>query len=148
MKDIPTLILVFLLFIAIAFVFSRYLRGDYGELRLNPEVADTFDHFLINDHFNYYVSGPDACPNAIMGIDKTWVLASDLWRRTELTPATMKELVGQMRDKHLPLHGFDIIDHRKTKIGAWYSVLDIHITIKIAGENRIVVSTPALNVNI
>jgi hypothetical protein len=142
MMDVQSLFLVFLTIIAIGFILWRFMGGAYGSLRLNREVGEGFENFQVQDNMNYYISGPDAYPNVIMGVDKTWTLCSDLWKKKALTPASMKELVLCMHEKNMPLHGFEIVDQNGRKIGHWFSVLDVHIMIKVLGENKIVVSTP------
>jgi hypothetical protein len=61
----------------------------------------------------------------------------------------MQELVQNMQSKvrgmNVLLHGFDIIDDRGRKIGNWFSVLGLNMTVEISGENRAIVYTPPID---
>jgi hypothetical protein len=140
--DVPILITIVLTVITVMVVLSRFLKGSYGQLRPNGEVGEAFAAFQVRE-LRYYTSGPDSCPRAIMGLDRTWDLQDVLWKRRELTAATMKELVTSMQQRHQPLHGFDIIDDRGRKIGEWLSTLDAQTTIKIGEDHSLWVSTPS-----
>ena len=62
----------------------------------------------------------------------------------------MKEVVGIMRSRAMEhvasLQGFDILDDRRAKIGEWFSLPGMSIVIRIKGEDRVSISTPALDV--
>lgn len=143
MKDIV------LLGIAAAAAMVLYLRrigGRYGKIRPSSDVTDAYERFQADPNRNYYISGSDACPSAIIGIDKAWTLESDLWKARDLDAQDLKELVQSMQSRAMELnttlHGFDIYDHRGRKIGDWFSILGFHVTVKMAGEGRVIISTP------
>jgi hypothetical protein len=123
--------------------------GRYGELRSSREAADAYASFQVDPEKNYYTSGPDFYPNALMGIDKSWTLASDLWERRELTPEAMKKIVVGMQSRFMErttlLHGFDIVDDRGGKIGNWYSVMGLSIAVKVTGEQQVVITAPPID---
>jgi len=140
--DIQTLALILLAVIAAVFILSRFLRGDYGNLRLSGEVGEAFLNAQVKEQVHYYSSGPEAYPNALMGLDKAWVLQSDLWKKRDLTSETMKALVLRMQEENGPHHGFDMVDAEGRKIGEWFSTLDVQTTIKMTGAKTVTVSTP------
>ncbi len=140
--DFQALLLVLLAAVAVISLVSRFSRGCYGQLRINQEVSLAFERSMVRDQMAYYTSGPDGYPNAILGVDKSWTLQSDLWKRQDLTAAGMAALVSGMQEKRVPLYGFDVLDHRGLKIGDWFSVLEVHITVAIRGEGIVDISTP------
>ena len=128
----------------------RFSDGRYGELRPSKEVTDAFETFRIDPEKEYYISGSDVYPNAIIGIDKSRTLETDLWKKRDLTAEGMKELVENMHLRAMEhmafLQGFDILDDRGTKIGEWFSLPGMSIVIWLKGEDRISISTPPLDV--
>jgi hypothetical protein len=140
---------LFAVAVALALAVWRFSGGPYGKLRPSGEATAAYEAFRVQPDLTYYVSGPDAHPNALMGIDASWTLASDLWKRREFTPEGMKELVQGIQAKALerlaPLQGFDILDHRNRKIGTWFSLPGLHVAVRILEGNRLEISTPPLN---
>jgi hypothetical protein len=128
----------------------RISGGRYGKLRPSREATVAYESFQIDSGRDYYSSGPDFCPNAIMGMDKSRSLESDLWKKKDLTAEGMKRLVEHMRaramEKGASLHGFDILNEKGGKIGDWFSIPGLNIMIRTEGENRVVVSTPPLDI--
>lgn len=128
----------------------RFSGGRYGKLEPSREATIAYESFRIDSGRNYYSSGPDLFPNAIMGMDKSRSVGPDLWKKQELTAEGMKRLVENMRARAMEqgasLHGFDILDNRGRKIGEWYSIPGLHVVIRTEGETRVVVSTPPLDI--
>jgi hypothetical protein len=127
----------------------RFSGGRYGKRRPSAEAAAAYESFQVDPGRAYYISGSDAWPNAIMGIDHAWALESDLWKKRELTPEAMKALVQGMQAKALermtPLHGFDILDEKGARIGDWFSVMGLTITIRVIGERKVEITTPSVD---
>lgn len=121
----------------------------YGKIRPSRDATDAYDRFRVDPNLNYYISGSDVYPNAIIGIDKAWTLESDLWKKKDLSSQDMKELVQNMRAKSaeriLTLHGFDIFDNHGRKIGDWFSIMGVIMTVEIRGEKRVIVHTPPID---
>ncbi len=130
--------------VALILIVWRFSSGRYGELRPSQEVTDAFQTFRIAPEKNYFISGSDICPNAIITIDKSRTLESDLWKKIDLTSDEMKKLVGNMRSRAMDqfLQGFDILDDRGAKIGEWFSLAGINVTIWIKGIDGVSISTP------
>ena len=137
--------------IAIAFIaIMRWRVGaNYGRFRPSSEVTKAYECFSVDPNLNYYISGSDTYPNAIIGIDKTWTLESDLWKKKDLSSQGMKELVQNMKMKALDqfsvLQGVDIVDNRGKNIGNWFSIMGLIMVVKITGERKVVVHTPPLD---
>jgi hypothetical protein len=147
--NLQVVLALFAVAVALVLAVWRFSGGPYGKQRPSGEATAAYEAFRVRPDLTHYISGSDAHPNALMGIDASWTLASDLWTKRELTPEVMKDLVQGMQAKALerlaPLQGFDILDHRDRQIGTWFSLPGLHVTIRILGENRVEISTPPLN---
>ncbi|MHB8909161.1 MAG: hypothetical protein ACYDAA_09835 [Syntrophales bacterium] len=137
--------------VALILIFRRFSAGRYGTLRPSSQATADYEAFLVDPDLRYYVSGPDLCPNAVMGIVKAWVLDSDLWKPRDLDPAGMRGLVVNMQAKAgqslSMLHGFAIYDDKGGQIGNWFSLPGSHVTVRITGEHQVVISTPPADAN-
>lgn len=118
-----------ILVILLSFGCAGLLNGNYGKIVPDGNVMHAFESYQVNPDLNYYISGSDVYPNAIMGIDKRYSLNSTLWKKVEFTPQTLKSLVDNMKAKvseiNQTLHGFTILDTKGNDIGNWYSILNI-----------------------
>lgn len=147
--DIQILLAAVIIAIAFIAIIRWRVGANYGRFRPSSEVTKAYECFSVDPKRNYYISGSDTYPNAIIGIDKTWTLESDLWKLKDLNSPGMKELVQNMKMKALEQysipHGFDIFDNRGNNIGDWFSIMGIPMIVKIIGERRIVVHTPPID---
>lgn len=150
----PMNVKILITFLAIAAILAlaywRFGGGRYGRLQPSSEVTHSFESFRLDPEKSYYASGPDHYPNAIIGIDKSWRLESDLWKKLDPTEEGIRRLVENMharaRERMAFLHGFDILDENGGKIGDWYSIQGLNIMIRTAEENRVVITTPPLEI--
>ncbi len=122
--------------------------GGGRYLSPSPEAAAEFEKGIIRPDYNYYYSGAEAYPNAIIGLDRRYLLTNNLWQKVQLTPATLKDWLDYMRLKAVQsrqsLHGFNILDAQGNRIGIWISVLDAipGIQIKMQPDNGVWIDTP------
>ena len=148
--DAKILISILAAAVVLLMIVWSFSGGRYGELRPSKEATDTFETFRIDPGKEYYLSGSDVYPNAIIGIDKSRTLETDLWKKRDLTAEGMKELVGNMRARAMGrmafLQGFEILDDRGAKIGEWFSLPGMSIVIRMKGQDRVAISTPPLDV--
>ena len=145
------IIITLCIIVLTALAFAVWISGGrYGELRPSQEATGAYTSFRVDPEKNYYSSGPDFYPNALMGIDKAWTVESDLWKKRELTDASIRELVLNMQSKAMEqmasLHGFDVVDDKGWKIGDWYSILGLNITIKVTEGKRVAITTPPIEI--
>ena len=127
------------------------LGGRYGAIVLDDAVRKHFEAFRIDPGLNYYYSGSDAAPNALMGLKKHYILDNDLWKTIEPNPKAFREIIRSMQDKAMTFnklqYGFVIKDDQGKPIGVWYSILDVKTMIVKMGEgNKVVVYTPELDI--
>ena len=124
-------------------------QAGYGKLRLNDDVRAAFKAYYVNPRYNYYISGNDIYPNAIMGLDEAYTLKSTLWKKRHLTPESLETFVRDMTSKAwgtgLVVNGYDILDDAGRDIGDWFSVPDVHPAIRTVGEREVSISTPPLD---
>jgi hypothetical protein len=148
--DMKILISILAAAVVLLLIVWSFSSGRYGELRPSREATDAFETFRIDPGKEYYLSGSDVYPNAIIGIDKSRTLETDLWKKRDLTAEGMRELVGNMRSRAMEhiafLQGFDILDDRGAKIGEWFSLPGMSIVIQMKGEDRVSISTPPIDV--
>ena len=124
---------------------------NYGKITPDMNVKNAFETYQVNTEYNYYISGSEIYPNAIMGLDKAYTLESNLWKKVEMTPNKLRELVTDMKDKAgtvnygMPLYGFVMLDDKGKQIGIWYSFLEAKTFLKMKGNQRVIIYTPDID---
>jgi hypothetical protein len=127
------------------------LFKNYGSIVPDGRVTNAFDKYQINPNYNYYYSGSEVYPSAIIGLDKAYSLDSDLWKKVDMTPAKLRELVTYMKDKATtvnfkgPLHGFAMLDDKGKEIGVWYSILEAKTSLKMKDNQTVIIVTPDID---
>ena len=125
----------------------RLSSGAYGKLSPSSEVTLSYKSYHVDPDSNYYISGSDDFPNAVIGIDKSVTLDSDLWKGINPTPESMKSLIGNMSlraaEKTQSLQGYDILDDKGRKIGSWFSPPGMDVMIKSSKEGGVMITTPS-----
>lgn len=120
--------------------------GNYGRLERSLEVNRLFEtHGILPDH-KYYYSGPDAKPDGIIAIHKSYSLRSRLWKPIDITSEQLKNRVESMTDyvgHSIELYGSKILDHFGKQAGIWYSPHN-RTVIKLADHNHIIVHPPGI----
>ncbi len=115
------------------------------------EVTRTFETYQISSEYDYYISGSDVYPNAIIGLDKAYTLETDLWKKVEMTPKKLRELVTDMKDKAttvnygMPLYGFVMLDDKGKQIGVWYSILGAKTFLRMKDNRTVIIYTPDID---
>ena len=147
--DIQILIAIVSIALVLITIVKWRVSARYGKIRPSGEVTTAYECFSVDLGLNYYISGSDTYPNAIIGIDKTWTLESDLWRKKDLSSKSMKELVQNMQSKaaeqNIMLHGFVIFDNKGRTIGDWFSIMGLIMTVEVTGEKSVIVYTPPID---
>ena len=125
------------------------LFKNYGTIIPDRAATNAFEKFQINPNFTYYISGSDAYPNAIIGVDKAYTLESDLWKKVEMTPPIFRGLIMDMQTKALTLgqsqHGFAMFDDKGNQIGIWYSILSARMMLKMKDSRTVIIYTPDID---
>ncbi|MFA6412566.1 MAG: hypothetical protein WCW53_07690 [Syntrophales bacterium] len=130
------------------FLMAGCLEGRYGNIFPDGQVSKDFDSFKIDPGMNYYYSGPDLYPNALIGLKKQYVLDSDLWKPIKPTPESFRDMIIHMQDKAREYrefqHGFLMYDDKGQPIGVWYSILKARTFTQMGEGNKVRVYTPDL----
>lgn len=147
-EKIQKTLLTIFVFTVLCF-FISCVSANYGSIIPDAAVTKDFEAFQINPDMNYYYSGADTHPNAIMGLKKNYALDSGIWKPIEAQPKVLKEMVTGMKTKVLVAgtsqHGFIMKDDKGQQIGVWYSMLGVNTVIKTGKDNTVMVYPPALN---
>jgi hypothetical protein len=118
------------------------LFEGYGSLASRSDVTQAFESNKIDPELNYYFSGSDVWPDAIIGVNKTYTLDSTLWKKIEATPAVLKNLVSGMMSRPKDPYGSTILDDKGVQIGVWYSYFGVMTYIKMVREKTVDIGTP------
>lgn len=119
---------------------------NYGKFVLDTDVTAAFNRAEINPDFNYYITGSDVYPHSILGLNKAYILDSDLWKKVELKPEELREHTAHMLQRavncrEVPL-GFTVLDDKGKTIGVWYSILVPEISIKMLDDQKVIIYPP------
>ncbi|MEN6375939.1 MAG: hypothetical protein ABFD75_14320 [Smithella sp.] len=119
---------------------------NWGKIVPDSEVTKSFETYQVSPDINYYISGSDVYPNAILGLNKAYTLDSALWKKVELTPAKLQVMVVDMKSKARDIgqnqFGFVVLDNRGKKIGVWYSLLTVTAPVRMKDDNKVIIYTP------
>ena len=125
------------------------LYKDYGKIEPNAEVTHSIERYQIDPDLNYYISGSTSVPNAIMGLKRSYTLDSDLWKKVEMTPDVIKNLVYNMQLRaagfSVRLQGFFILDNKGRQLGIFYSLSDVNTFVKMQDEKTVIINTPLID---
>jgi hypothetical protein len=144
-------------FMAVCFTFACIacagtLSKNYGNFEPDKAITQVFETYQVNPDINYYISGSDVHPNAIMGLKKNYTLEESLWRKIEMTPKKLRDLVEGMQKRAsetgLFLSGWSMRDTGGREIGVWYSALFATTSVKVEGNNRVTIYTPRQHIYI
>ena len=122
------------------------LTKNWGKIVPDNEVKNIFETYQVSSDSNYYISGSDVYPNAILGLNKAYTLDSTLWKKIELTEAMLQVIVTDMKSRVMSSgenqFGFAVLDNRGKQIGVWYSILSATAPVHIKEDNKVIIYTP------
>ncbi len=130
-----------------ALIVSCATPADHGTLVRSDEVKNTFENAEIFPDHIYYYYGPQAAPEAIIAIHKSFTLqnAKNFWVRVDITEKMLQDwnrIISNDTRVKFPYRGSQIFTPRGEKAGYWYSK-QTHTVIRSADDNVIVVFTPS-----
>ncbi len=125
---------------------NTIFTNNWGKIVPDNEVTKIFETYQVSADLNYYISGSDVYPNAILGLNKAYILDSTLWKKIELTEAMLQVIVTDMRARVMNSghnqFGFVVLDNRGKQIGIWYSILSATAPVHMKDNNRVIIYTP------
>jgi hypothetical protein len=134
--------------VILAFLFLSCAAANYGSILPDVGVEREFEAMHMNPGMNYYYSGPDALPNAIVGLNEALTIQPDLWKPVE-NEKSFAEQIEAMRLKALNLRklprGFLIRDDKGNAIGTWYSLIHGRTYVKMGEDRQVIIGTPEMN---
>ncbi len=147
MDEKAVILVVVALFIGVIVFFVSRSGENFGMLRPSADATADFQSYrMVPDH-DYWFSGPESCPVAIIGVERRFRFDSaGRWVRVNGEDA-MKRLVTGMQSKSLQMNrnlsGFEMVDQRGERIGAWYSAPGIQAVIKRTGIDSVEIFPPS-----
>jgi hypothetical protein len=115
----------------------------------SAEATRMFETYQVNADYNYYYSGSEVYPRAVIGIDKHYTLATDLWKPVHLTPEQLKGWREWARTElgweSYTLPGAFILAPDGTRIGVWFPYQDRRAFSRVVvhADRTVNVSVPA-----
>lgn len=124
------------------FFFAGCGSATFGRLQNSPEVTEAFRKSQILSNHQYYISGFQRVPYAIIAIDGNFQLRSGRWRPIDMDSSTLNQIVYHMEHVYsLTPRGAWIVDHEGNRLGVWYSS-QYQTKVTRENNNRIVVVSP------
>jgi len=118
------IVLIYLLF-TVVFLAGCSGKHNRGRLIYNNTVKEAFETYQVLPGYNYYYTGSDSYPKAVIGIRKEYQLESKFWKPVELTPERLKRWLEWRRSKleeTLSYYGLDILAPDGRQVGIWYTM--------------------------
>ncbi len=148
MDERTFLIIVLVLCIGFIVFFMSRSGENYGVLKPSESATASFQSHSQAPDLEYYYSGPESDPLAIIGVEKKFRFDSAKhWVRVGPGEDRLKQLIEAMQSGALQmnrnLRGFEIVDQRGERIGDWYSIAGIQPVIKRTGIDSVEVWPPS-----
>ena len=87
-----------ILFAMILITLSGCALSNYGKLKSNPEVKQSFETYQILPNHKYYFRGAKSRPTVIVGINENYELNLKLWLQiVNLQPSTTIAVGDQLK---------------------------------------------------
>ncbi len=157
-REIFAVIFVLLTVSALSSVGNASVFRSYGKLDSNPMAKKIFLTGEPDPEMNYYYTGPESAPIAIMGLNKKYVLDNDLWTPIQgdsadpcqevcsINSGALKDMIEKMHARALNdtkvFHGFVMYSPDGRVIGSWYSMIWDRAPIRMEEGNKVAVYTP------
>lgn len=142
---------VIICFLALILVSCTGLWPDrIGGIVPDREAALIFEKKQCGGDYQFYYSGSDSYPSALMGVRKDIRLEDNsLWKQVAMTPERCLEMVSHIQTRALGLgqfpYGFIIQDDRGRRIGVWYSILTATTPVWMIDDQTAAIHTPAVD---
>ncbi|WP_419660751.1 uncharacterized protein Dvar_11560 [Desulfosarcina variabilis str. Montpellier] len=108
--------------VLITILVSAACTTNYGRLSVASEVARDFQTGVIQPDFQYYYSGRENIPYAIIGIDRKYSVPSRYWIPIQPDADQLRKMSGNIFQKvRVDPYGAVIMGPDGKKIGVWYS---------------------------
>ena len=132
----------FLILAYVVIAFAGCAAPITGRLEVSSDATEVFSKNQILANHQYYISGDQRIPFAIIAIDNNYQLKFDRWRAIDMNSTQLNQLIYRMGQVYSKTpRGAWILDHDGTRLGIWYSS-QYQTLVKRDRQNRIVVVNP------
>ena len=135
-----------LLFLVLLSITACISLKNYGKFVPDADVTAAFNKAEISPDLNYYITGSDIYPRSVLGLNKAYILDSNLWKEVEFKTEELKQLTSRMQIRAMQCRrsqfGFAILDDQGKQIGIWYSILVPGISIKMLADQKVIIYPP------
>lgn len=108
-------------------------------------VNAAFEAAVVLPDYDYYYSGPEAQPLAIIGIRSSYRFEQGFWKPVALSEGQLREWVWMIdtatRSTRIHYYGAKILGPDGAEIGIWYSFLD-WVVAEVTPDGLVVLYTP------
>ena len=148
MDERTFLIIVLVLCIGFIVFFMSRSGENYGMLKPSDSATERFQSNSQSSDLDYYYSGPESHPLAIIGVEKKFRFDSAKhWVKVRPGEDSLEQLIAAMQSKarqmNQNLRGFEMVDQRGERVGEWYSAIGIQAVIKRTGIDSVEVWPPS-----
>jgi hypothetical protein len=127
---------------SIALVFAGCGSVTYGRLENSPEITQVFKDGKILSNHQYYVSGFQRVPYAIIAIADKYQLRPGRWQPLDMNSSTLNQMVYRMDHVYsLIPRGAWILDPEGHRLGVWFSS-QYQTTVQREKNNQVMVASP------
>jgi len=131
-----------LILAVMALIFAGCSAPISGRLQGSPEITEMFKSSRILPDHQYFISGFQRLPYAIIAIDNNYQLQSSRWQPIDMNPTSLNQIIYRMEHVYsLNPRGAWILDHEGNRMGIWYSS-QYQTLVKREKDNRLVVVSP------
>jgi len=131
-----------LILATMALTFAGCATPISGRLENSPQATELFKKNQILPGHQYYVSGFQRIPYAIIAVDNNFQLRVGHWKPIDMNSTSLNQLIYRMEHVYsLNPRGAWILDQEGNRLGAWYSS-QYQTKVKRGKDNRIVVLSP------
>lgn len=131
-----------LILAVMALIFAGCSAPISGRLQGSAEITEMFKSSRILPDHQYYISGFQRLPYAIIAIDNNYQLQSSRWQPIDMNPTSLNQIIYRMEHVYsLNPRGAWILDHEGNRMGIWYSS-QYQTLVKREKDNRLVVVSP------
>ena len=113
----------------------KSLNSAYGSFVQDQAAEKEFLSAVPRADYAYYTFASSSFPDVLLGLDRKLTPAPGVFTAVELSPETMKTLVGNMEHKAVSqadiLRGFKVLDQNGNLIGIWYSPFLFNSNVKV-----------------
>lgn len=137
-----------LLLCFISFVISACAISGQ-KLEMSREVNDIFESGEIISEYNYYYSGPESRPRAIVAISKDVSFEQDLWNAVEPSEDLLDRWNLHINNRYQESNfyfGAYILDPVGRRVGLWYSYETLPTIIWSEEDKKVTIYTPDIHV--